>query len=313
MRHIIVRAIVAAAVVGGASLAYAFSTGPPTSKTGAWPVAGVAGEVNCTLCHLPTGSQNTDPRGSLHILDVPAQYAPNQSYPLRVQLNYGWDPLPPDSIRWGFEITAVQASSGQGVGQWTRLNVAPEILQTKAGALEFASRTYLEHTSDDIHQGINGPIEWRFWWTAPPGDSGKVYFFAAGNAANGDGCSTCGGDHIYTTAESTLGGGAVLAVEGPGSRRIATQFAVPYPNPMTQCLDLQFNLSRAGEMDLAIYDLQGRRIRTIFKGRHEAGTDSKFWDGRMDNGALAKNGVYFAKFRGPDLARPIVHKITRAL
>ena len=313
MRHNLLRATVAALLIGGTTLAYAFSTGPPTGKTGAWPVAGVSAETNCTVCHLPTGSENTDPAGSLHILDVPAQYAPNKSYLMRVQLNYAWNPLPPDSIHWGFEITAVQASNGQGIGKWSRLNVVPELLQTKPGEFQFASRSYLEHTSADIHQGIDGPIEWRFWWTAPPGDSGKIYFFAAGNAANGDFCSTCGGDHIYTTAESTLGGGAVVAVEPPGSRRMATGLAVPYPNPMTQCLDLQFNLSRAGWMDLAIYDLQGRRIRTIFQGRHDAGTDSKFWDGRMDNGVLAMNGVYFVKFRAPDLARPLVRKITRAL
>jgi hypothetical protein len=315
VRHIHVRAAVLAFLLFGTTLAYAFSTGPPTSKTNARSVAGVAAETNCTQCHLPTGSQNTDPKGSLHILDVPSQYAPGKTYPLRVQLDYAWDPLPPDSIRWGFEITAVQASNGQGVGLWTPVGglLATEQIKLGDSITQWASRWYLEHTSAGIHQGENGPVEWTAYWTAPPGDSGLVYFFAAGNAANGDGCSVCGGDHIYTTAESTLGGGVVLAVEGPGSRALATRLAVPYPNPMTQCLDLQFNLSRPGEMDLAIFDLQGRRVRTIFHGYHVAGSDSRFWDGRTDNGVLTPNGVYFARLRAPGLAHPMSHKIIRAL
>ena len=313
MRHIIVRAAVVALLVGGTTLAYSFSNGPPSSKTNAWPMAGVSGESNCTTCHLPAGSQDTDPKGSVHILDVPAQYAPNKTYLLRVQLNYDWDPLPPDPVHWGFEITAVQVSNGQGVGQFTPLGTPGNHLQLKQGleGTEWESRTYLEHTFDDIREGATGPVEWRFYWTAPPGDVGTVYFFAAGNAANGDLCSVCGGDHIYTTAESTFGGGVVVGIEP--ARRLPTTLAVPYPNPMTQCLDLQFNLERPGEMDLAIYDLMGRRVRTIVRERRGEGSYSEFWDGRDDRGLVTPNGVYFVRFRGPGLAKPMAQKIVRAL
>lgn len=212
MRHTIVRAAVVALLVGGTTLAYSFSNGPPSSKTNAWPMAGVSGESNCTTCHLPAGSQDTDPKGSVHILDVPAQYAPNKTYLLRVQLNYDWDPLPPDPVHWGFEITAVQVSNGQGVGQFTPLGTPGNHLQLKQGleGTEWESRTYLEHTFDDIREGATGPVEWRFYWTAPPADVGTVYFFAAGNAANGDGSSS--GDWIYTGSAASLPPARVSAV-----------------------------------------------------------------------------------------------------
>ncbi len=323
MRHIIVRAFVVAALLFGTTLAFAFSTGPPPSRTGGFMVAGKSAEPNCTVCHLG-GAPNSDPKGSLQLLDVPAQYGPGGSYVIRVRLNYDWNPLPADPVRWGFQMTAVKASTGDGVGSWVLgANAPPDTFRILNGlsTTVWRTRRYVEHTRDlftdagATHTGESGPIEWHVIWQAPPGDSGTIYFFAAGNAANGDGDHVVNldgtFDHIYTTADSTTGGGTV-AVPRPPEVRYVTALAEPFPNPFNKCVDLTFTVARAGEIDLSIYDLQGRRMRTILHGHHEVGSDGTYWNGRRDDGTLARNGVYFARLQAAGLRRPMAKKLTLA-
>ena len=321
MRCIYVRAAVTLALIGGTTLAYAFSTGPPLSETGAPPVATKPKENNCSLCHLPAGSQNTDPNGSLRLVGVPPAYAPGNIYQFQIRLNYNWSLTPPATpVKWGFEITAVAAATGDSAGTWI-LGAPPDSFQIRryapASPSTFKRRIYLEHTIYDYHEGENqdgqsGPIVWHLTWVAPPTDVGRVYFFCAGNAANGDTCSICGGDHIYVTSDSTAAApDSVLAVP-PRPGAFTTSLEAPFPNPMTQCLNLQFEIARGGMVDLAVYDLQGRRVRRLVHERRDASAYDEFWNGRNDAGTQMKNGIYFVRLMAPGLRKPISYRVTLA-
>jgi flagellar hook assembly protein FlgD len=48
-------------------------------------------------------------------------------------------------------------------------------------------------------------------------------------------------------------------------------------------------------LELVIYDLSGRRVRTLQSGRAEPGRHSVSWDLRDASGAPAHAGVYFAR------------------
>ena len=54
-------------------------------------------------------------------------------------------------------------------------------------------------------------------------------------------------------------------------------------------------MPRAAQAQLAVHDLGGRRIATLFSGRLAAGTREFTWDGRADGGSAAPNGVYFLR------------------
>ena len=143
-----------------------------------------------------------DPAGRLRILDVPSAYVPGNTYTLRVHLEHTWDPMPPDPLRWGFQMQAVQASTGDSAGTWILIPNAPPdtfVIKRTSSLSVYKNRRYIEHTRNpnnpvdpngSTHYGELGPIEWHVKWQAPPGDSGKIYFFAAGNSANGDGQAT---------------------------------------------------------------------------------------------------------------------------
>lgn len=79
-----------------------------------------------------------------------------------------------------------------------------------------------------------------------------------------------------------------------GSQPLTLQFSVA-PNP-ARSARLNFTLPHAGEVDMAIFDISGRRVATLVSGSLEAGSYSRTWDG-LDSGKAAHAGMYFARLR----------------
>jgi hypothetical protein len=82
---------------------------------------------------------------------------------------------------------------------------------------------------------------------------------------------------------------AVTVAETPR----VTQLAQPHPNPFAQRATIAFSLAAKGPVQLAIYSVDGRRIRLLARDVREAGHHSVTWDGRDDDGAAATAGVYY--------------------
>ncbi|HMB68449.1 MAG TPA: T9SS type A sorting domain-containing protein, partial [bacterium] len=49
------------------------------------------------------------------------------------------------------------------------------------------------------------------------------------------------------------------------------------PNPFRASADVRFELPRAGGMNLSVYDVSGRRVRTLMSGPHAAGGHAAAW------------------------------------
>ena len=60
-----------------------------------------------------------------------------------------------------------------------------------------------------------------------------------------------------------------------------------------------FSLAARGPVDVALYAVNGRRLRTLVRGVREAGEYSLTWDGRDDDGAPAPAGVYYLRMVTP--------------
>jgi hypothetical protein len=74
-----------------------------------------------------------------------------------------------------------------------------------------------------------------------------------------------------------------------------TALAPPAPNPFRQSAAFAVSLSQTGPVDLAIYAVDGRRVRTVLDGIQEAGEYRVHWDGRDQRGMAAAPGVYFVR------------------
>jgi len=76
---------------------------------------------------------------------------------------------------------------------------------------------------------------------------------------------------------------------------LTTALMPPAPEPFQHSSAIAFTLARAGRVDLGVYGVDGRRIRTLDDGVHDAGVFRVVWDGRDTGGRLVPPGVYFVR------------------
>jgi hypothetical protein len=67
------------------------------------------------------------------------------------------------------------------------------------------------------------------------------------------------------------------------------------PNPFHPGATIRFSIPVAGQVELAIFDAIGRRVALLVDSFVPAGTHEARWDGWLDRGDLAPNGVYFIR------------------
>lgn len=70
-----------------------------------------------------------------------------------------------------------------------------------------------------------------------------------------------------------------------------------YPNPFREATTISFNLETPGQVQLIVYDAQGKLIKVLDKGQKNMGQHNTSWYGRNDQGILAPSGIYFYELR----------------
>lgn len=85
----------------------------------------------------------------------------------------------------------------------------------------------------------------------------------------------------------------------PGSV-VRTSLRVAVPNPFNPVTTLRLELRAGGPVQWDIFDVRGRRVRTVHSGRLDAGIHERWWDGNDDSGAPTASGVYFQRVATPD-------------
>jgi len=73
-----------------------------------------------------------------------------------------------------------------------------------------------------------------------------------------------------------------------------------HPNPFNQTTKIGFTLARSGYVILSIYDLLGRKIRTLASQNLSSGYKSVLWDGKNDSGEDVASGIYFYRIEVED-------------
>lgn len=70
------------------------------------------------------------------------------------------------------------------------------------------------------------------------------------------------------------------------------------PNPAHGLTRIAYSVPAAGAVRLAVYGLQGERVRTLEDGTVMAGRHSIAWDGRDEHGRVVPAGTYFVRLEG---------------
>jgi len=131
-----------------------------------------------------------------------------------------------------------------------------------------------------IHQNHGTPFVWGFV-PGGPAAQGRVYTFDA---------TACYIEDIYKNDVS-------VRDEPVNVLPRSADLGVAYPNPFNASTRIPFKVSDADvQVRLEIYDLLGRKVRTLVDGSRPVGSHLVTWNGRDENGAELASGVYFVKF-----------------
>ncbi len=96
--------------------------------------------------------------------------------------------------------------------------------------------------------------------------------------------------HVFGTPATTAVGGE----SAPTPNALA---ASPNPVRSAERVTFSFTLERPSDATLAIYDVEGRRVRELARGAQPAGARQLAWDGRDESGRAVQAGVYFARLK----------------
>ncbi len=68
-----------------------------------------------------------------------------------------------------------------------------------------------------------------------------------------------------------------------------------YPNPFNPTTTLQYEMGSAGPVSIDVFDVNGRKIRSLYAGIQSPGQHEVRWDAKNDNGRSMSSGVYLFK------------------
>ena len=207
----------------------------------------------------------------------------------------------PSLVQAGETVTAELWVKGAGRLQgfsarlaWDATVVAP--LGVDAGGMESAQ--WVEAQGGIVLTPGPGVVDAALLGVRDPGMTGeglvaRVRFRVLRTGASGIGLEAV---DARDARNRRLGEGAVVTrAEATAPDR--TLLLAPRPNPVRdgELSLLEFSLAGRGPVELVIYGVDGRRVRTLVRGEREAGVYREGWDGRDDGGHRVGSGVYYAQ------------------
>jgi photosystem II stability/assembly factor-like uncharacterized protein len=220
-----------------------------------------------------------------------------------------WNAVPPTGLQpvittmhWFNESTGVGGGSWEiyrttnGGGGWTEVD-------DQYGAYSFHFRDDLHgvtirYSEETLRVTSDGGLTWTPVGLPFPGPYGGLISVAEGFYLGGSGS-------VILRAQDE---GAVSA-ETPVARIEKGGLQALYPNPFGSRTTVLYSVERPGHIQLTIYDVQGRLVRTLADRFEDRGRRTAVWDGRTVSGEEASSGVYFARLKTRDFT--VMRRIVR--
>jgi hypothetical protein len=256
--------VVAASLLFDNTSTHSRAAGAPESASGS-PSDG----ATCAKsgCHAGTATA----QGNMITSNIPAAgYIPGNTYTITVSITQA------GISKFGFSISP-QSSTGSVLGTMVITNATETQLKN-------VGHQYVTHKT--AGNTGTGSKTWSFDWIAPTVGTGAVPFYAAVNAANGNGNAS--GDQIYTdvyTVEEDI-------TTGIQPNMNDVDFAV-FPNPVEgNSVQVSFNANASSISCIRIMSLNGTIVNEI---KHNANSNGN-QHAALSLENLAK-GVYFVEIQ----------------
>lgn len=94
--------------------------------------------------------------------------------------------------------------------------------------------------------------------------------------------------------------GGIGVSENPSPSPAVFSITGNSPNPFSSETSIRYGLPYACDIRLAVYDVQGRLVRTLVDGNVTAGSHTVTWDSKDDQRNQLPAGTYFCQMRTPE-------------
>ncbi len=230
-----------------------------------------------------------------------------------------WEKLPSVDRTLHFRLTVRDNHPGAGGHAWDERTITvsgePFVVTFPDGGETFASGEAIPVAwsvggggvapTVNILLSTDGGASWTMLAPNTPNDGAEVvrYYAPATSASCRLRVEAVGNIFYDVTNASFTINGSTTAV--PSAAGLPAELALrpAAPNPSVRRTDLGIELPRETELDLAVYTIQGQRVRTLASGRWVAGRHRIAWDGDDDAGRRLSAGVYFVRLAAPEGCR----------
>ena len=66
----------------------------------------------------------------------------------------------------------------------------------------------------------------------------------------------------------------------------------PFPNPFDSTVTIPFNVTKAGDVDVIVYNLNGQTVKNLVSRKMEVGSYTTTWNGTNNKGIQVASGNY---------------------
>jgi hypothetical protein len=66
-----------------------------------------------------------------------------------------------------------------------------------------------------------------------------------------------------------------------------------YPNPFNPETTISFDMPKAANANLSVYNVKGQLVKTLLNGRADFGRNNLVWNGTDNSGSSVSSGLYF--------------------
>ncbi len=134
--------------------------------------------------------------------------------------------------------------------------------------------------------------------TLAPNDSRPIFFYASGNEldiGSYTGHFNLYPDHNEYVVENTVVMLNVVEELSTSVQNIPNKYALHqnYPNPFNPITKINYNLPNTVKVKVDIYDIRGRKVKSLLNQLQDPGFKSIQWDALNDLGERVSSGMYF--------------------